>query len=390
MSATAPGRDARFRVLVNATTLVQGGAIQVAVAFISQASADPRAEHWHFAVSRVVADELAGFGLDLASPRFTVYEHSPARDQSARQQLLQLAGALAPDLVFTVFGPAYVKFAQRHLCGIADGWITHPSWLAIRQLGSPLAMLRLLGITALKGYWFRQADYWSVEAEVARAGLADRWGCPRERITVIPNSVGPQFAAVERRARFPVERARVLCLAAYYKNKHLELVPAVAAALQRAHPALDFEICLTLPEDLPQLQPILRAAAELGVADRVINLGRVNVTELPDLYADSHVSFLPTLLETFTAVYPESMATGVPLVTTDLAFAHDICGDAAVYFEPKNAVSAAKSLGALLTDRGAWERQAEKGLARFAGMPDAAGKFELQMQLVASVADAQH
>jgi glycosyltransferase involved in cell wall biosynthesis len=45
---------------------------------------------------------------------------------------------------------------------------------------------------------------------------------------------------------------------------------------------------------------------------------------------------LPTLLESFTATYLEAMKFDCPVLTSDLDFAREVCGDAAIYFDPWN------------------------------------------------------
>jgi len=49
--------------------------------------------------------------------------------------------------------------------------------------------------------------------------------------------------------------------------------------------------------------------------------------------------FLPTFLESFSGTYLEAMHFGLPILTSDLDFAHAVCGDAAIYFDPWNAAS---------------------------------------------------
>ena len=68
----------------------------------------------------------------------------------------------------------------------------------------------------------------------------------------------------------------------------------------------------------------------------VINLGSVEPKYFPDLYRQSDIVFMPSLLEIFSAVYPEAMYMQKPIVTTDLPFARNICQEAALYFEPEN------------------------------------------------------
>jgi glycosyltransferase involved in cell wall biosynthesis len=42
----------------------------------------------------------------------------------------------------------------------------------------------------------------------------------------------------------------------------------------------------------------------------------------------------PTLLESFSGTYIEAMHFGLPIITSDLDFAHTVCGDAAIYCDP--------------------------------------------------------
>jgi glycosyltransferase involved in cell wall biosynthesis len=42
----------------------------------------------------------------------------------------------------------------------------------------------------------------------------------------------------------------------------------------------------------------------------------------------------PTLLESLSATYLEAMQLDLPILTSNLDFAHEICGPAALYFDP--------------------------------------------------------
>ncbi len=53
--------DNQYKVLVNTSTLMQGGGLQVAAAFILHALQDSVADSWQFLVSKGVARELRGF-----------------------------------------------------------------------------------------------------------------------------------------------------------------------------------------------------------------------------------------------------------------------------------------------------------------------------------------
>jgi glycosyltransferase involved in cell wall biosynthesis len=379
--------ESRYKVLVNCSTLMQGGGLQVAAAFIVHALADPDAADWQYMIARSAANELTGFGIDTDDDRFHIFDKTPTRHADQRRRVLDIEEQMQPDLVFTLFGPAYVRFKARHLCGVADPWVTHGTWLAFTTLGFTREALRILMTIVVKNIWWRRCDYWWTEAECARDGLVSRLGCKRENIFIIPNTIGPQFERNPVTAHYPEgEKLRILCLSAYYSHKNLEIIPDVLLQVQEMRPELDFELTVTLPPDLPEARAIVERAGQLGVGQRLNNLGRVPVSETPALYARSHVGFLPSLLEVFSAVYPECLSTGVPLVTTDLRFARDVCKDAAAYYKPKDPRAAAMQIVRLAEDRDYWEQKSRRGKEVFSELPDATRKWELQKEVITRVA----
>ncbi len=76
-----------------------------------------------------------------------------------------------------------------------------------------------------------------------------------------------------------------------------------------------------------------RLVKELGVADMVVELGTVPYEQLHHLYAcaDSYVT--AAYAETFAHPLVEAMASGVPVVASDIPVHREICRDAALYFE---------------------------------------------------------
>jgi len=71
---------------------------------------------------------------------------------------------------------------------------------------------------------------------------------------------------------------------------------------------------------------------QLGVSDMVVELGAVPYRQLHQLYRHADVYVTPAYTETFAHPVVEAMASGLPVVASDLAVHREICGDAAVYF----------------------------------------------------------
>ncbi len=185
----------------------------------------------------------------------------------------------------------------------------------------------------------------------------------------------------------PSGKVKILCLSSYYTHKNLGIIPEVAAEIEKCDPSLEFEFVLTLRSDCDGLAKILSSAASAGVSARIRNVGPVPVADGPALYKQCHISFLPSLLETFSANYPEAMAMACPIVTTNLPFARDVCGDAALYYEPEDAVSAAKTIVKLLGDAETWSHLVAEGKQVLRRLPSPQQKYE---QYIGCLRSLQH
>ena len=100
------------------------------------------------------------------------------------------------------------------------------------------------------------------------------------------------------------------------------------------------------------------------------------------LYASVDACFMPSLLETFSANYPEAMSTGRPLIASDLDFARAICGDAAKYFAATSPVAAAESIVELLHNPDEWRRLILAGRKEVAKLPTPAEKYSRYEKLI--------
>jgi len=63
-----------------------------------------------------------------------------------------------------------------------------------------------------------------------------------------------------------------------------------------------------------------------------------------EAYYNSDIFLLPTVLESFCLTYLEAMQHDCPVITSDMDFAHYICEDAAIYFDPFSSQSILQSI----------------------------------------------
>src|SRR2546427_4406302 len=86
--------------------------------------------------------------------------------------------------------------------------------------------------------------------------------------------------------------------------------------------------------------------------------GLVPYEDISKLYADSDLFVFPSLAESFGYPLVEAMASGLPVLAADIPICREICGEAAIYFNPLNAEDLAQRI---ITLRDNPERRKELG-----------------------------
>ena len=93
------------------------------------------------------------------------------------------------------------------------------------------------------------------------------------------------------------------------RNRHADVLRALALAVRRV-PDLRWLVI----GDGPELPPLRRLAAELGIADRVDWAGQLAPRKAIEELARCHLMVMPSVDEAFGVAYVEAMACGVPAI----------------------------------------------------------------------------
>ncbi len=99
---------------------------------------------------------------------------------------------------------------------------------------------------------------------------------------------------------------------------------------------------------------------------RVIAAGAVSDTELRALYEHAGCFVFPSLYEGFGMPPLEAMACGCPVVASTAASIPEVCGDGALYFDPRDPAALAARIGEVLADPRLRDRLVAAGRARVA------------------------
>ncbi|MBL7712148.1 MAG: glycosyltransferase [Chitinophagaceae bacterium] len=335
-----------MRFIINTTNLQTGGALQVALSLLGEWNAADVPHEFHIFLSPQIG---ALIREEHFNRRFFFYPFRQNPGNSVWlalnywRKLRALEAQIRPDAVLTVFGPALWTPRAAHLAGFANGYYLFDRSEFIRQkvLTNLLSRIRYYTRRAMLFRQLRkEAGHFWVETTSAREALARTIRKDKRRIHVIGNTYSGSFRNKSAIAAEHNERFTFLYLSAYYTHKNFEIIPEVIALLAERGTCCTF--ILTLPADIFD-----NLSAAVTHKEYIMNHGPVNPQESYNLYAQCDAVLMPSLLETFSANFPEAMVSQKPILSSDRGFARNICADAALYFDPENPASIADAIGRL-------------------------------------------
>lgn len=238
---------------------------------------------------------------------------------------------------------------------------------AAPDLFPPLIRARLL---YLIGRGMRDAEHVVCVSRDVLERARDHYGIAEERMSVVHNGVGAHFRPMnaEQRApvlaRYGVGGRYVFAAARFEKRKNL---PRLFEAFARYRRDVDPECRLALAGDMTwEAEAIGRRIAELGLGDAILKLGYVAHGDLPALYGGALFFAFPSLWEGFGIPVLEAMASGTPVLTSNVTALPEVAGDAAVLVDPCSVDAIADGMVRLGTDPALRARLAAAGTARAA------------------------
>lgn len=166
----------------------------------------------------------------------------------------------------------------------------------------------------------------------------------------------PDFEVLNK---FNINKPYIFYVGNCYPHKNIEKL-AKATAILHEKQGKDIFLVLAGKEDefYLRLNKFLR---ENGYENFVKILGFVTDSELSALYQKASVYPFPSLNEGFGLPPLEAMAFGVPVATSNISCLPEICGEAAVYFDPHSSKDIAEKLNLVLSNEKLRKKLIEKG-----------------------------
>jgi glycosyltransferase involved in cell wall biosynthesis len=194
--------------------------------------------------------------------------------------------------------------------------------------------------------------------------VVNPFGVPLNRFGVFQLSRVGQEQSFERH-----ERLRLLHVSEYCDYKNVTVLLKATRILSR-HRGNTFCLLSTAsPWQYPDIYVVTREedqhlAKDSQIAPFVTFTNTIPYEDIPQLYANSDIFVFPSITESFAHPLVEAMASGIPILASDISLCHEICGDAAIYFDPLDAADLATKITFLSEHKDLRNKLAEKGRER--------------------------
>ncbi len=148
----------------------------------------------------------------------------------------------------------------------------------------------------------------------------------------------PPSTELKKKLERTSDELRLLFVSHYNYYRNFETLIRAVALLRKLIEPRQVKLFLTC-----RLQPganpgsfrpeaAARLVQELGLSSNLVELGAAPYRLLHHVYQACDLYVTPAYVETFAHPLVEAMASGLPVVASDLAVHREVCGDAALYF----------------------------------------------------------
>lgn len=283
-----------------------------------------------------------GFLQPIQTPRRIFWENV---------DLVRWARRIDPDLLYFPLHISNVVNVTPKVVAVRNIAPFYPSTQPNRTLRESARLRALRLATRLS---VRQAERVLFYTQATLDRVAEYIPAVRDKAAVIPHGVPDGFEPVDPdpavldRYDLPDRFLLSVSNVSRYKNQ-AELVQGYARACEAAEDVPDLCLVGKVVDDgyADELDATIRS---LGLAERVHRIGFADHDDLPHLHSASEGFLFSSACENAPITLIEALACGSAIACSDRTSMPEICGEAAIYFDPDDSDSIADSIVTLASD----------------------------------------
>lgn len=368
-----------MKLIINLSGNYKGGGFQVALSFLNECK--KISGNWYYVF--LGQDFWEQVDKTKFPDNFVFYDIPRCKLWHLNKILSPIEKDIRPDVVFSVFGPRYWHSDAPHLMGYALPHYIYKESPYFEKLTWKESLILKIKEKAHLFFLNRDAEALVCETNDVRERVSKLF--PKKKVFCVSNTYGAQFSefiinSSDSRKILSKDdtKFRLILVSKYYPHKNIELIKEIVDKL-RERDENNIQFVLTITKDEYEI-----IFGNL-YTNSVITVGPVVVTDCPALYDVCDAVFLPTLLECYSANYPEAMIMQKPILTSDLGFSRTVCHNAALYFDPINVDDIVQKILILKNNQDLQKNLIQKGLERVKEFPTAFQRAEQYLAICKSL-----
>jgi len=257
----------------------------------------------------------------------------------------------------------------------AASWVAHVPSVVVIQMNQPWMVPDLMPASLKVVKWGmalskHTASHFLSVSETTKREIVQVFGIEPHRISVVHYGGASEIFSPEASSRrgildrYGITQPYILSVSSVFTFKnYLRLVQAYDILRTKLSTAPRL-LVIGAVKHRSYFDEITELIDALGLQESVKFLGYVAHDDLPAIYANAQAYVFPSLCETFGLTPLEAMACGVPVAASNVSVMPEVCGDAAVYFDPYDPDDVADVMLEVLTDRSLREDLIARGFRR--------------------------
>ena len=314
------------KILFNCSTNIQGGPVQNAANFIIESSKDTEFNYLYL-VSKNVLKILND--IEFYSTQVVLIKDSPSKKIASRRIIKQYEDKFCPDLIFTMAGPSYIKFKNKHIMGCSNPYIIYASNKDIKYGRSYLEFINRLLRTLYQQFYIMKADYYLFQTNISMNAFSNKFSVERKKLYCIPNALGmiDNVDNVHNNNKYIKKNKclSIFCPFENYSHKGIHIIPQVSKKLELLNINAKFNLTISQNDLTNRQKNIFKNFNNINF------IGRKSYSKMSFEYNKNDIVFLPSILEVFSTVCIESLYFKKPIVISNKNFNRDILESYAVY-----------------------------------------------------------
>ena len=347
-----------MNILINASTLKNGGGLQVADSICTCLNQYP--QHQFIVVLsnhlKHTADKISKYPNVIYTLLFNLDKTTRVLLTGRVKHLDEIIENYNIKAVLTIFGPSYWKPKVFHICGFARAHCVLQNSPFFQNMNKSTLFQYLLKNKMLLLAFKQCADAFYTENEYISKKLRNALGNKMVyTVTNYYNQIFDNPSLWTYDTTLPYfDGTTLLFITVNYPHKNLKILPPTIKYLKTKYPYFKFRFILSINDNQLNIN-------DESIKKHIIFLGKIPLSECPHLYQQCDIVFSSTLLECFSATYPEAMRMGKPIITTDLEVTRSQCGDAALYYDALSAEAFGEAIYKLASNKDLQKDLIEKG-----------------------------